>query len=159
MIRALSQKVSGRRPSRLSFPSGARSSSRAIIVPEPMKVLLALLLLVFALVAGCAGAATSTSEPVTTAEAAVARVVAENPALAGIEPENPDMIGACCFWRAEESADGYLVEFEVGWGDCPAGCIDRHRWTYEVARDGSVELVAEEGPPVPAGVPGAEGAG
>ena len=124
-----------------------------------MKILLADVLLVVALVAGCGGAATSTSEPVTTAEAAVARVVADNPVLAGIEPENPDMIGACCFWRAEESADGFRVEFEVGWGDCPAGCIDRHRWTYEVSRDGSVELIAEEGPVVPADVPGAEGGG
>ncbi len=130
-----------------------------MILAEPMKTPLALLLLV-SLIAGCAsGAAAPTTEPVTTAEAAAARVIAENPALAGIEPENPDMIGACCFWRAEESADGYRLEFEVGWGDCPAGCIDRHRWTYEVARDGSVELIAEEGPPVPAGVPGAEGSG
>jgi hypothetical protein len=125
----------------------------------PVKMPLALLLLV-SLIAGCAsGAAAPTTEPVTTAEAAAARVIAENPALAGIEPENPDMIGACCFWRAEESADGYRLEFEVGWGDCQAGCIDRHRWTYEVARDGSVELIAEEGPPVPTGVPGAEGSG
>ena len=134
--------------------------TRAMIVADPMNMPLALVLVVVAMVAGCAGgAAVAPSEPVTTAEAAVARVVADNPALAGIEPENPDMIGACCFWRAEESADGFRVEFEVGWGDCPAGCIDRHRWTYEVARDGSVELVAAEGPPVPAGVPGAEGAG
>ncbi len=130
-----------------------------------MKTLLSALLLCSLLVA-CAGAAApspAASVPsaspagqgaVTSPEDAVARVVAVNPALAGIEAENLDMIGACCFWRAEETADGYVVEFEVGWGDCPAGCIDRHRWTYAVGSDGSVELVGEEGPPVPAGVPG-----
>jgi hypothetical protein len=131
-----------------------------------MKTLLYALIL-SSLLAACAGgaasspAATGVPSPspigqgaVTSAEEAVARVAEINPALVGIGPENPDMIGACCFWRAEETAEGYLVEFEVGWGDCPAGCIDRHQWTYAVGSDGSVELVSEQGPPVPAGVPG-----
>lgn len=124
-----------------------------------MREMFARALLIVGLAAGCAGGSMATTEPVTSAEVAVARVVAQNPALAGIGPENADMIGACCFWRAEETADGFRVAFEVGWGDCPAGCIDRHRWTYDVARDGSVELVGEEGPPVPSGVPGAAAAG
>lgn len=125
--------------------------------------LFAIALLVL-LVAACSGASSATTPPssppsappagITTAEAAAARVGAVNPTLAGIGPRDPDIIGACCFWIATQTADGFRVEFEVGWGDCPAGCINRHHWTYDVASDGNVELVAESGPPVPSGVPG-----
>jgi hypothetical protein len=44
---------------------------------------------------------------------------------------------------------GYEVIFRVGWGDCPAGCISEHTWTYHVATDGAVELIDEGGDPVP----------
>lgn len=128
---------------------------------------LAAVLLVIATLAGCAGASSPTTSPtppivVTTPEEAAARVAAVVPELAGIGPQDPDVIGGCCFWKATETADGFEVTFEVGWGDCPAGCIDRHRWVYAVARDGAVELVDESGPPVPSGVPGSgidDGAG
>jgi hypothetical protein len=135
-----------------------------------MKTLLAAILVVV-VSAACAGAAApggsaAPSAPgptapaaVSSAEDAVATIVAVNPTLAGIGPEDPELIGGCCFWRANETPDGFEVAFEVGWGDCPAGCIDRHRWTYEVGRDGSVELVAEEGPSVPADIPLGEPAG
>jgi hypothetical protein len=120
------------------------------------------------LIAACSSASSATTPlstspsaapaGITTPEAAAARVGEVNPTLAGIGPRDPDIIGACCAWTATPLADGFRVEFEVGWGDCPAGCIDRHHWTYTVASDGSVQLVAESGPPVPAGVPG-EGVG
>ena len=45
------------------------------------------------------------------------------------------------------------IEITVGWGDCMAGCIERHVWTYEVSPDGTVELIAEQGDPVPADLP------
>jgi hypothetical protein len=38
----------------------------------------------------------------------------------------------------------------VGWGDCPAGCINEHRWTYAVSSTGDVDLVDESGDPLPA---------
>ena len=88
---------------------------------------------------------------VTTAEEAVARVVAERPDLAGIGPFDPDRIGGCCWYRTSPTADGFEVEFRVGWGDCPAGCIEEHRWTFRVAADGAVELVGEGGDPIPPG--------
>jgi hypothetical protein len=94
--------------------------------------------------------------PVTTPEEAAARVIALEPGLAGIGERDPDLIGGCCFWQATESDDGFDVTFEVGWGDCPAGCIERHQWVYAVGRDGSVGLVSEAGDPVPSGVPGAD---
>jgi hypothetical protein len=84
-------------------------------------------------------------------EEAAARVVEIAPEFAGIGPKDPDLIGACCFWEATPTADGYEVVFEVGSGDCQAGCIDRQRWTYSVSRDGAVELISESGSPAPGG--------
>jgi hypothetical protein len=37
----------------------------------------------------------------------------------------------------------------IGWGDCPAGCIDEHSWVYAVAPDGSVKLQSQGGSEVP----------
>lgn len=116
-------------------------------------------------VAACAGGAASTSSPgtsaspvtITTPEGAAARVVAVVPEFAGIGPNDPNMIGGCCFWEAVQTADGFDVTFEVGWGDCQAGCIDRHRWTYSVSEGGTVTPRSENGPPVPSGVPGPGG--
>ena len=116
-------------------------------------------------VAACAGSASTASQsgpptasPTTIAsvEDAAARVIELNPSLAGVGPKDPTVIGACCWWEGTETGNGFTVTFEVGWGDCPAGCIDRHGWTFAVARDGTVTLVDERGSsPVPSGVPGA----
>lgn len=119
------------------------------------------------IVVGCAGGAASTRPPgtspspaavtITTPEQAAARVAQVVPGFAGIGPKDPNMIGGCCFWEAVPAADGFEVTFEVGWGDCQAGCIDRHRWTYSISRDGAVTLITENGPAVPSGVPGPGG--
>jgi hypothetical protein len=119
------------------------------------------------LTVACASGAASSSGPnvtpgptalaVSTPAEAAARVADVARSLEGIGPKDPDMIGGCCFWEARQTADGFDVTFEVGWGDCPAGCIDRHRWNYSVSRDGAVTLVSESGSPVPSGVPGAGG--
>ncbi len=116
---------------------------------------------------GCAGGAASTTPPspspspssitITTPEQAAARVAEVVPSFAGIAPKKADTIGGCCFWEAVDTPDGFEVTFDVGWGDCQAGCIDRHRWVYRVIRDGTVSLLNESGPPVPSGVPGPGG--
>ena len=130
----------------------------------------ALLVSVWVALAGCSGGASQTgpaasSAPtpasaapsvpsgaaVATPEDAVARVVAERPDLAGIVPFDSDRIGGCCWYEVSPADGGFDVEFRVGWGDCPAGCIDEHTWTYRVGVDGSVELVAEGGDPGPPG--------
>jgi hypothetical protein len=127
---------------------------------------IAALLLLLTLVA-CSSAAASAPPPtgptpapttIATIEDAAARVVQLNPTFEGIGPKDPDLIGGCCWWEGTETEDGFTVTFEVGWGDCPSGCIDRHRWTYAVSREGTVTLVDESGSPVPSGLPGA-GAG
>jgi hypothetical protein len=91
--------------------------------------------------------------PVTT-EAAAALVLATDARFTGIKPKNPDMIGGCCFYEVAQKGEDFTVTIEIGWGDCPAGCIDRHHWTYTVTKTGQVTFVGEDGPAVPAGVPG-----
>jgi hypothetical protein len=116
---------------------------------------------VAALVGACAGGATPSSPPasssppfegtVDTPEEAVAAVVAFEPRFAGISPVDPDVIGQSS-WYTVTPASGvgaYIVEIRVGWGDCQAGCIDEHVWTYVVQPDGSVALQSERGDPVP----------
>jgi hypothetical protein len=101
----------------------------------------------------------SASTPIASVEEAAARVIEFNPSLAGIGPFDPNLIGGCCHWKGAEADDGFTVTFEVGWGDCPAGCIERHTWTYSVTRDGAVTLTGDRGDPVPPDVPGGQGGG
>jgi len=104
---------------------------------------------------GCSSGAAVPS--VTTPDGAAALVIASDQRFNGVVKQDPGLIGACCTYQAVASTGGaFAVTIEIGWGDCPAGCIDRHHWFYVVAQDGSVALQREDGPPVPAGV-GASG--
>lgn len=91
---------------------------------------------------------------ITSPEAAATLVLASDTRFAGIGKQDPNLIGQCCSYLAVPAAGGYAVTVEIGWGDCPAGCIDRHHWTYTVTTNSTVHLDREDGPPVPAGVPG-----
>ncbi len=51
---------------------------------------------------------------------------------------------------ARRDRDRWTVEYSVGFGDCFAGCIDRHFWTFRVYADGRVEFAGSRGPPPPA---------
>jgi hypothetical protein len=83
---------------------------------------------------------------VTSAAQAAALVFEANPSLfAGITPLQPDMIGQAAWYEATDTDDGFSVVVTIGSGDCMAGCIDRRTWTYSVARNGVIELLAEEG--------------
>jgi hypothetical protein len=113
-------------------------------------LLLALVLLV---AAGCAGSSTEPSPtplpvPVTTPEGAVARVILAEPRLTGIAPRNPDAIGQAAWYEVVPASGvgAFVVTVRLGWGDCPAGCIDEHVWHYAVAPDGAVSIVSETGP-------------
>ena len=87
-------------------------------------------------------------------EDAATLVIATNPIFAGAAKQDPELIGASKWWTATPTADGgYQVEITVGWGDCMAGCIERHVWTYNVAADGTLELIAEQGDDVPSDLP------
>lgn len=134
------------------------------------RVLLALLLVVLAACSSSAGASApppatdgqpSVAAPsggdsggaVTTPDEAAQRVIALDRRFAGLQPKNPDLIGGCCFYEATPTAEGFQVIVELGWGDCPAGCISRHHWTYKVGRDGTTALLSETGDPVPSDFP------
>lgn len=88
---------------------------------------------------------------VTTPEAAWAAVLVAEPRFAGIEPTKPELIGQSAWYEIQPTSGvgAFVVRVTVGWGDCPAGCINRHVWTIAVLPDGNFNLVTEEGPPVP----------
>lgn len=109
-------------------------------------------------VAGCGGGGTSPApsptpepEPVTTPEGAVAAVVRHEPRLTGIGPLDPDLIGQASWYEVTPASGvgAFLVAIRVGWGDCPAGCINEHTWVYAVQPDGTVQLQSEGGDAVP----------
>jgi hypothetical protein len=85
---------------------------------------------------------------------AAALVIATNPLFTGTKELQPDVIGASRWWTAKPLASGgYRIELTVGWGDCMAGCIERHVWTFDVDGAGAVKLVSESGDPVPSDLP------
>ena len=85
---------------------------------------------------------------------AASLVIATNPIFTGTMELRPDVIGASRWWTATPLASGgYRVELTLGWGDCMAGCIERHVWTFDVDASGGVKLVSETGDPVPSDLP------
>jgi len=94
--------------------------------------------------------------PITTAEEAVDVAKDYDPRFADFSALDPEMIGASSWYEVEDTADGWIVTFVLGWGDCPAGCIDKHFWHITVLEDGTVTGIEEEGPEVPDGLLGGE---
>ena len=61
-----------------------------------------------------------------------------------------DVVGQDHWWEAlpldgSTPPTGWTVRFTAGWGDCPAGCIDQHSWTWNVTSEATVTFVSEEG--------------
>jgi hypothetical protein len=50
--------------------------------------------------------------------------------------------------RAKAFSDKIQLDYSVGWGDCPAGCIYRRTWSFTVAKDGRVAFAGVSGPPL-----------
>ncbi len=84
-----------------------------------------------------------------TAADAVAIVLALDPRFAGIAARNPGMIGQGSWYEVTPSGVGWHVTVQVGSGDCPAGCLDRHTWEYAVGADGTASLIVEGSGPQP----------
>jgi hypothetical protein len=101
--------------------------------------------------ASAAASQVATSVAVSSPEQAAALVTATDPIFASVAKKDLDMIGQCCFYEAKAVDHGYQVDVEMGWGDCPSGCINKHQWTFLVTPAGKVELVGQAGDPVPAG--------
>jgi hypothetical protein len=90
------------------------------------------------------------SVAVSSPEDAAARVIATDPRFAGATMLQPGSIGLSKWWVATALDNGgYEVSVTLGWGDCPAGCINHHTWVYDVAADGTVAAKSDSGDPVP----------
>jgi len=72
-------------------------------------------------------------------------VFAADPHFAALRPTNTDLIGECCSYEAVDAPPGYQVTINIGWGDCEAGCISHHRWTFHVDPDGTITPLGEQG--------------
>ena len=131
-----------------------------------MRFALPPLLLVVLAACSAAGAASPTPEPtarptptpiaapVTSPDDAAVLVIATDPRFSGAIQLRPDLIGASKYWEAEAlAAGGYRIKLTLGWGDCPAGCIAKHVWTYDVDARGGLTKVSESGDEVPADLP------
>lgn len=82
---------------------------------------------------------------VTTAAQAAALVFASDERWGQMAPLRPDLVGQSSWFEASRDAEGFTVSITIGRGDCQAGCIERHTWTYHVDFAGTVELVGETG--------------
>jgi hypothetical protein len=117
-------------------------------VTSPIRPVAATVLALLLALAGCARAPGSGSSGITDAAAAARAAIAEQPRFAGIGPRDDNLIGQSSWFDVSEAGDGWQVVIRIGWGDCPAGCINEHRWTYSVGKDGQVELVSDTGDPL-----------
>ena len=100
------------------------------------------------LLAACSGPPGSTAA-VTDGAAAARLALAQDRRFDGIGPYDEKAIGQAAWYKVAETADGWTVTIRIGWGDCPAGCISQHLWTYAVTRGGRVTMTGERGDPVP----------
>jgi hypothetical protein len=50
---------------------------------------------------------------------------------------------------ATPRGDGWTLDYSVGYGDCPAGCINRHTWSFAVDAAGRVTYLGSRGDPAP----------
>lgn len=131
-----------------------------LAVYVPMNAITVLLATFALALAACTSAGDSpdtspTPPPISvTPEQAVRLVLASDSRFRNIGPYDPNLIGQAAWYDVKTVGDYFEVVVRIGWGDCPAGCIDEHRWTYQVTRNGVVSLVRETGPSVPPGVIG-----
>ena len=113
------------------------------------------------LLAACGGGAGGSPTPppvkspgqaITTPEQAAARVGEVDQRFLGFPEQSSALIGASAWWTSESMATGgFRITFTNGWGDCPAGCINKHNWVFEVGATGVVTPAGESGDPVPSG--------
>src|SRR6266550_3737051 len=100
------------------------------------------------LIVGCSGPPGSTGG-VTDGATAARLALAQDRRFAGIGPYDDRAIGQAAWYKVADTNDGWSVTIRMGWGDCPAGCINEHTWMYDVTRGGQVTPAGERGDPLP----------
>jgi hypothetical protein len=86
-------------------------------------------------------------EHVDSAAQAAALVFASNELFAQILPSSGSALGQSSSYTASDTGSDYTVDVTLGSGDCEAGCIHSHTWSYSVAYDGNITLISEQGDP------------
>ena len=82
--------------------------------------------------------------PIEDIDEAIAAVAAVDPQFLGYQPLDPDVIGASAWVEVADGEDVVILTFVRGWGDCPAGCINRAYAKFEVHKpDGTVIKLCE----------------
>jgi hypothetical protein len=51
--------------------------------------------------------------------------------------------------RASAASGGWRLDYSIGFGDCPAGCINRFTWSFSVGATGTVQYLGSTGSPPP----------
>lgn len=113
-------------------------------------VLIALMLAWLLVACSAAGGPAGGSNGAITEADAVRLALAQDPRFAGIGPADPDLVGQAAWYEVADADDGWQIIIRIGWGDCPAGCINQHRWVYGVGRSGDVSLLSDDGDTLPA---------
>lgn len=92
------------------------------------------------------------------AEAHAAVVVLGTP-FANFAPIDRALIGANATYEVKGAEGGeavWIVVYTYGWGDCQAGCIDRHSWAFQVdGASGAARYDSQMGPTLPTDAPDA----
>ncbi len=83
---------------------------------------------------------------------AVAVALGSDPRFRGFGPLDPSLIGQDRWYEVLPLGDGIRVRLHLGWGDCPAGCINEHTIDVDVDRSLAVIAINEAGDPLPAGL-------
>lgn len=78
----------------------------------------------------------------------VAEMFSEIPSLSDAELNY--LVGDGSTIKVETEPGMILYRFIYAWGDCPAGCINRHFWEFSVDENGNVEFMDEGGTALPA---------
>lgn len=114
--------------------------------PSPRRLAL---IAVLALVLPACTASPGASGTPPTAATAARLALAEQERFRGIGPFDPNLIGQAAWYKVAPAGEGWEVQIRIGWGDCPAGCINEHVWLYGVTRDGGVRLISQDGDALP----------
>jgi hypothetical protein len=150
------------RPS-IERPSLGRPSIGRPSIARPRALLAGALCLAFLLTACSAGSAPPSAAPtagdspspsspppgavqppIDDVDEAIAAVAALEPQFLGYQPLDPDVIGASAWVEVADGEDVVILTFVRGWGDCPAGCINRAYAKFEVHKpDGKVVKICE----------------
>jgi hypothetical protein len=70
--------------------------------------------------------------------------------IAGVIWAEPDgAVGDGADIRVSRSSDGWRLDYSVGYGDCPSGCINRRTWSFGVSAAGTVRYLGASGSPPP----------